>query len=265
MLTLTDTHCHLDFDQFDNDRNQVIDRAEKRGLNRILVPGIDMASSRAAVALAEQYEIVYAAVGVHPNHGTAWSTDTHKFLIELAEHPKVVAIGEIGLDFYRDWTPNALQRKIFRKQLEIAAEVGLPVVIHNREADDTTIPMLVEWQKMLQNSGHELALKPGVLHSYSGNIKLAEPVLNSGFFLGITGPVTFKNALDTQEVARNIPADRLLIETDGPFLTPHPYRGKRNEPSYVYYVAEKIAELRSVSPEQVSRFTSDNAKNLFKW
>ena len=265
MLMLTDTHCHLDFDPFDHDRDQVIDRAEKQGLNRILIPGVDLASSRAAVALAEQHEIVYAAVGVHPNHGSAWTTETRENLVELADHPKVVAIGEIGLDFYRDWTPHSLQKRIFRIQLEIAAEVGLPVVIHNREAEDTTIPMLIEWQQVLQESGAELALKPGVLHSYSGNIKLAGSVLDAGFYLGITGPVTFKNALDTQEVARSIPADRLLIETDGPYLTPHPFRGQRNEPSYVYYVAEKIAELRGVSPEQVGKFTSDNAKNLFKW
>jgi TatD DNase family protein len=265
MLILTDTHCHLDFDRFDDDRDMVIERAAKRGLNRILVPGIDLESSRAAVALAEAHEIVYAAVGVHPNHGSAWTSETRKFLVELADHPKVVAIGEIGLDFYREWTPHSLQRRMFRIQLEIAAEVGLPVVIHNREADDTTIPMLIEWQEALQTSGEELATKPGVLHSYSGNIKSAEPVLNAGYFLGITGPVTFKNALDTQEVARKVPADRLLIETDGPYLTPHPHRGQRNEPSYVYYVAEKIAELRGVSPEQVGMFTSDNAKNLFKW
>jgi len=265
MLVLTDTHCHLDFEPFDPDRDQVIERAWKQGVTRILVPGIDQNSSLAAVALAEQSDFIFAAVGFHPNHGTEWNRDARNFLVELAAHPKVVAIGEIGLDFYRDWTPQVLQRKIFREQLEIAAEVGLPVVIHDREAHDAVIPGLIQWQAELEQSGQKLAHKPGVLHSYSGNIKEAEEVLDAGFYLGITGPVTFKNALEMQEVARIIPERQLLIETDGPYLTPHPHRGKRNEPSFVYYVAEKIAELRGISPEQVGKLTSDNAKNLFNW
>jgi TatD DNase family protein len=265
MLTLADTHCHLDFERFDADRDRVIERAEKQGLSRILVPGIDLESSRAAVHLAERNEMIFAAVGVHPNQGSGWTTDTRKYLVELADHPKVVAIGEIGLDFYRDWTPQSLQWKIFREQLEIAAEVGLPVVIHNREAHEAVIPALIAWQQQLEDDGLELASKPGVLHSYSGNIKQADPVLKAGYYLGITGPVTFKNASEIQEVARRIPNRRLLIETDAPYLTPHPYRGKRNEPSYVYYVAEKIAEIRGISPKQVGKLTGDNAKNLFRW
>ncbi|NIW44444.1 MAG: YchF/TatD family DNA exonuclease [candidate division Zixibacteria bacterium] len=265
MLTLTDTHCHLDFDRFDADRARVIERAAQKGVSRILVPGIDLSSSRAAVALAEKFEMVYAAVGVHPNSGTTWQTNTKKNLVELADHPKVVAIGEIGLDYYRDWTPQPMQRKIFREQLDMAAEVGLPVVIHDREAHEAVIPALLEWQESLDKEGLALAKKPGVLHSYSGNIKQADLILIAGYYLGITGPVTFKNAVEVQEVARKAPEDRLLIETDGPFLTPHPHRGKRNEPSYVYYVAEKIAELRGVSPQKVGEFTSNNAKNLFSW
>jgi len=262
---LTDTHCHLDFDQFDPDREEVIRRAEQAGLTRILVPGIDLASSRAAVTLAEEHDCVYAAVGVHPNSGTTWQPGTRQALAELAHHPKVAAIGEIGLDFYRDWTPQALQRKVFREQLELAAESGLPVVIHDREAHDAVIPALLEWQEALEDEGLPLAAKPGVLHSYSGNIMLAEAVLNHGFFLGITGPVTFKNAIEMQEVAQTAPEDRLLIETDGPYLTPHPFRGKRNEPAYVRYVAEKIASLRGCSVGEVGAFTSRNAKNLFDW
>jgi TatD DNase family protein len=265
MLVLTDTHCHLDFDRFDSDRDQVLKRAKKRGLSRILVPGIDLNSSRAAVALAEKNPNIFAAVGIHPNNGSDWNTETRKFLVELADHPKVVAIGEIGLDFYRDWTPQPLQRMIFQEQLEIAAEVGLPVIIHNREAHYEVIPALIHWQEDLAKSELELANNPGVLHSYSGNIKEAEFVLKAGYYLGITGPVTFKNALEMQEVAQKVPPQQLLIETDAPFLTPHPNRGKRNEPSYVYYVAEKIAELRGISPEDVGRMTSDNAKNLFRW
>jgi TatD DNase family protein len=265
MLRLTDTHCHLDFDRFDVDRDEVIRRAVDSGVERILIPGLDLASSQTAVRLAEQHEIVYVAVGVHPNSGATWAADTYSRLVEMARHPKVVAIGEIGLDNHWDTTPKPLQRKIFRQQLELAAEVGLPVVIHDREAHDEIIPTLVEWQEDLAEDELPLAEKPGVLHSYSGNIRQAQNVLQSGYYLGITGPVTFNKAIEMQEVAQNVPQDRLLIETDAPFLTPHPYRGKRNEPAYVYYMAEKIANLRGISLEEVGEFTSQNAKTLFDW
>jgi len=262
---LIDTHCHLDFNQFDPDRDAVIRRAQQAGLTRILVPGIDLDSSRAAVALAEREEFVFAAVGVHPNSGTSWDGDTYQALAELAQHPKVVAVGEIGLDFYREWTPKPLQRKILREQLALAAEAGLPVIIHDREAHGEVIPALVEWQQDLEDEGSPLAEKPGVLHSYSGNIMQAEPVLEAGFFLGITGPVTFKNATDMQGVAQQAPEERLLIETDAPYLTPHPFRGQRNEPAYVRHTADKIASLRGCPVEEVGAFTSRNAKNLFNW
>lgn len=262
---LTDTHCHLDFDWYDEDRDRVIQQAKDAGLARILIPGIDLNSSRKAVALAEKEEMIFAAVGVHPNSGTTWKSGTRQALAELADHPKVVAIGEIGLDYYRDHTPHPLQRKIFREQLELAAELGLPVVVHDREAHEDVNDALTDWQEELDDLDLPLAEKPGVLHSYSGNINGAEVVLDAGYYLGITGPVTFKNALDMQEVAQTAPQDRLLIETDGPYLTPHPFRGKRNEPAYVRYVAEKIASLRGMSVDKVGAFTSRNAKNLFDW
>jgi len=265
MIALTDTHCHLDFDRFDEDREKVISRAKEQGLTRILIPGIDLSSSRAAVQLAAENDMVYAAVGVHPNSGTTWQADTLRELENLAGHPKVVAIGEIGLDYYRDWTPHALQRKIFREQLALAAELELPVVVHNREAFVDVVPMLVDWQDNLAESSSFLAKRPGVLHSYSGNIMQAEPILNSGFYLGFTGPVTFKNAVETQEVVQKMPLERMLIETDAPYLAPHPFRGKRNEPAYVYYVADKIALLRGTSTAEIGKITSRNAKILFDW
>jgi TatD DNase family protein len=265
MLRLTDTHCHLDFDRFDPDRDVVLQRASEQGLERILIPGLDLDSSQAALALAKKHANIFVAIGVHPNSGNTWKADTRSKLAELAEDPKVVAVGEIGLDFYWDNTPKPLQRKVFRQQLELAAEVGLPVVIHNREATEEVIPMLVDWQEELEDEGSSLADKPGVLHSYSGNIRQAQDVLQSGYYLGITGPVTFTKAIEMQEVAEKSPQERLLIETDAPFLTPHPFRGKRNEPAYVYYIAEKIASLRGASLEGVGEFTSRNAKNLFDW
>lgn len=265
MASLTDTHCHLDFDRFDKDRERVIARSKERGLTRILIPGIDLATSRAAAALADEYEMIYAAVGVHPNSGSGWTADSRQELEELANHPKVVAIGEIGLDYYWDKTPKALQRKVFREQLDMAAEFGLPVVIHNREAFEDVVPILVDWQEQLAYDDNRLAEKPGVLHSYSGNIMQAEPVLDSGYYLGFTGPVTFKKAVEMQEVAQKMPLEKMLIETDAPYLTPHPYRGQRNEPAYVYYVAEKIAGLRGMSFDEIGKITSRNAKILFDW
>ena len=186
-------------------------------------------------------------------------------MAELADHPKVVAIGEIGLDYYWDDTPRPLQRKMFERQLSLAAEKNLPVIIHNREAHDDVFEILLDWQQDMASKKLPLAEKPGVLHSYSGNIIQAEKLLAAGFYLGITGPVTFKNAPDMQVVAKEAPESRLLIETDSPYLTPHPYRGKRNEPAYVVYVAEKIATLRGRSPKDVGEFTSRNAKILFDW
>ncbi|MGD2026777.1 MAG: TatD family hydrolase [Anaerolineales bacterium] len=261
----TDTHCHLDFDRFDKDRTEVIQRAVRRGISRILVPGIDLESSKAAIDLADKEEVVFAAVGVHPNSGTTWQADMYDQLVDLATHPKVVAVGEIGLDYYRERTPYPLQRKIFQQQLILAEELNLPVVVHDREAHEDVFSILVRWQQELQKKNAPLAEKPGVLHSYSGNIYQAEEVLEAGFYLGITGPVTFKNATDMQEVAERAPVSRLLIETDAPFLTPHPHRGKRNEPAYVYHVAEKIAALRGISPNEVGEVTSRNANKLFDW
>ncbi len=264
-MTYSDTHCHLDFDRFDDDRDIVIQRAVEKGLSRMLVPGVDLASSRAAVALAENNAPVYAAVGVHPNYGSSWSDAVYNQLAELADHPKVVAIGEIGLDYYWDETPKPLQWKMLKSQLALAAEMQMPVIIHNREAYEDVAEILLDWQKDLAESQSPLAEKPGVLHSYSGNIIQAEKLLSAGFYLGITGPVTFKNAQELQVVASETPETRLLIETDSPYLTPHPNRGKRNEPAYVVYVAEKIATLRGVSPKAVGEFTSRNAKILFDW
>ncbi len=264
-MQLTDTHCHLDLDHFDPDREKVIQQAVEQGLDHILVPGIDLPSSRAAVDLAERHPMVYAAVGVHPNSATSWNAETKSALVALAQHPKVVAIGEIGLDYYRDWAPQPLQRKVFKEQLALAASLELPVIIHNREAFEDVLPILIAWQEELAQADAVLAKSPGVLHSYSGNIMQAEDVLAHGYYLGFTGPVTFKKAVETQQVAQSMPIEKMLIETDSPYLTPHPYRGKRNQPSYVYYVAEKIAQLRGISPAEVGEITSENAKKLFKW
>ena len=264
-MQLTDTHCHLDLDRFEVDRQAVIDRAREAGVGRILIPGLDLASSRAAVQLAEAHDLIFAAVGVHPNSASQWSSQHPEQLRALAAHPKVVAIGEIGLDYYWDKATPDEQKTALSAQLALATELQLPVVLHNREAGADLIPWMQEWRAELQAANHELAKRPGVFHSFSGDLSNAQSILAAGFFLGFTGPVTFKNAPELREVAREVPRDRILIETDGPFLSPHPHRGKRNEPAYVRLTAEKLAEIHEMPLDPFASQTADNAMRLFRW
>lgn len=262
---LTDTHCHLDFDWFDNDRVQVITRARAVGIERMLNPGITIKSSENAIKLADEYPEVYAAVGVHPNDGLSWDKKSISILRELASHPKVVAIGEIGLDYYRDRTPKDLQKRIFLEQLHLAAELDLPVVVHCREAMGDMIEILFGWKAKLDESLSSIAKFPGVLHSFSGNMQEGEKIRNSNFMLGLTGPITFENAIALQDLVIRLPLSSILIETDAPFLTPHPFRGKRNEPGRVKLVAEKVAELHQEAYNTVTKITAANAAELFGW
>ena len=265
MSPLADTHCHLDFRAFDSDRQEVVDGASANGISRILNPGINIDSSHAAVGIADTYPGVFAAVGVHPNDTKSWRLTSLRSITKLAKHPKVRAIGEIGLDYYRDYSPHELQKEIFRAQLDLAAELSLPVVIHNRDADVDMLPILGAWHSELVSSRNPLAERPGVLHSFSGDLESAKRAVSWNFFLGITGPVTFKKADTLREIVREIPVESLLIETDAPFLTPHPHRGKRNEPSHVRFIAGKIAEIKETSIEEVGQSTSENAERLFIW
>jgi TatD DNase family protein len=271
---LTDTHCHLDFNAFEGDREAVLARAWEAGLERILVPGIDLESSRAAVGLSAKYSKVYAAVGVHPNSALTWEPGSLRELQNLASHPKVCAIGEIGLDYYRDRAPRDTQKLVFQEQLALAGEIGLPVIIHVRNTSPSdraciqdVLDLLSSWRaELVDGPGmKKLDERLGVLHSFSGNQDEAKRALSLGFFLGFTGPVTFKKATELREVVASVPLERILIETDGPFLTPHPYRGKRNEPARVFYVAEKISEVHNRPFEQVAEITTANAMALFQW
>ena len=269
---LVDTHCHLNFSAFDTDRVEVVQRAREAGLTQILNPGIDLPSSNAAVKLALTFPEVYAAVGVHPNDALSWERSTYTELQKLAAHKKVVAIGEIGLDYYWNKAPDDLQRQIFTAQLQMAAENQLPVVVHVRDADPDQRPamqdclkILEAWQTNLLETGNPLADNPGVLHSFSGTQEDARRASSMNFYLGITGPVTYHKSLVMQAVVAQSPSDRLLIETDAPFLTPNPYRGKRNEPAYVRYVAEKIAQINGYTYDNLSEMTTQNAGRLFHW
>ena len=253
---LIDTHCHLDFDRFDDDRDAVVARATAAGVTRIIIPALDLQNSRTAQSLAERYEGVFTAVGVHPNSSAAWRDEWLGVLRDLAQHDKVVAIGEIGLDYHWDDSPKAVQHRALALQLELAAELALPVIIHNRESSADVIRLL----RQSPLAGRENA---GVLHSFSADWDTAVAALDMGFYLGFTGPITFKKADDLREIAAKVPLDRILVETDAPFLTPHPYRGKRNEPAYVAYVAEKLAAVRGMETAVLAQHTTQNALRLF--
>ncbi len=234
-------------------------------MTRILVPGIDLDTSRQAVELAERHPNLFAAVGIHPNDALSWNDGTLAALRELASHPKVVAVGEIGLDYYREYAPHQLQQQILRQQLGLAAELGLPVSIHTRQSLEDVWSILKDWQASLNTQGALLAEHPGVLHSYEGNLETAQEAIRHHFDIGVSGPVTFKNAPDRQRLIENLPLENLLLETDGPYLTPHPHRGKRNEPAYVALVAEKVAALHNLPVSTIGLFTTQNANQLFDW
>jgi TatD DNase family protein len=260
-LTLVDTHAHLDFSKFDADRPAVIERAKAAGVAAIVNVGTDPASSRQAVGLADRYDSIYAAVGMHPHDAKKLDGAALAELRDLARHPKVVAIGEIGLDYYRNLSPPDVQRRAFQAQLAWAAKLGKPVVIHDRDAHDEILEVLTGWAASLKNS--PLAGQLGVLHTFSGDLVMAERALDLGFYISISGPVTYKNARQLPDIVRALPLERLLVETDCPFLAPHPYRGKRNEPAYVHLVAERIAVLRGMPFEELAEATTANAQRLF--
>lgn len=269
---LADTHSHLNFNTFDADRGEVLQRAREAGVVRILNPGIDLPSSNAAVKLAEDYAEVFAAIGVHPNDALSWNDSSITELRNLAQHAKVAAIGEIGLDYYWKKAPIDLQQQIFRDQLNLAAEIGIPVVIHVRDTNPDESQAMVDCLKILDawiagllDDRNALADNPGVLHSFSGNQEDARRAVSLGFYIGMTGPLTFPKSLVMQLVAASVPLERLLLETDAPFLTPQPHRGQRNEPAYVRYVAEKIAQLRDYTYQDVIGTTTDNSVRLFDW
>jgi TatD DNase family protein len=259
-MQLTDTHCHLYFSDYAEDQDSVLKRAWEAGLARVLIPGIDLLTSQAAIDLTESDPRLFATVGIHPNSSSTWDVETLGALERMTAHPKVVAIGEIGLDYYRDRAPRDHQKRVFREQLNLAERLELPVVVHTRNASPADRSCVTDTLQILA----EFNLR-GVLHSFSGNLAEADRTLELGFLIGITGPVTFKKAEELREVVAAVPLDRLLTETDGPFLTPHPYRGKRNEPAYVRFVTEKISEIKNQPLHVVAEAMMANAGRLFNW
>ena len=243
-----DSHAHIQLSQFNRDRDAVLKRAHAAEVTSILVIGFDMETSLGAVALAEKHSHIYATVGMHPHDAKDMTPDVLKTFRELATHPKVIALGEMGLDYYRNLSPRPVQKAAFEEQLNLAEELHKPVVIHNRDAYMDILPILEARQGRVR----------GVLHCFTGDVALLQRSLAIGFHIGIGGIVTYKNAADVQAVARTVPEDRLLIETDCPWLAPQFRRGKRNEPAYVRAVAEKIAALRGTSIETIGKATTEN-------
>ena len=247
-----DTHAHYDDSAFDEDRDQLIRSMLYNGVDKIIVPGCEISSSRAALELADLYEYVFAACGIHPENLPDDAEAALKELETLIGHPKCIAIGEIGLDYYWDKSRKEEQRSVFSRQLSLAEEAGLPVIIHDREAHSDTFGLTSAYPGLR-----------GVFHCYSGSAEMAAELLKRGWYLGFDGPVTYKNAKKTVEVLEICPLDRILIDTDSPYLSPVPMRGRRNDSSNLCYIAEKIAEIKGTTVEETARITSANAMELF--
>jgi TatD DNase family protein len=251
---LVDSHAHLDVKDFDGDLQATLDRALEGGISHIITIGTDLSSSLKALELANIYDFVFSSVGYHPHHATDSDQQVLRELEKLVSEPKVVAWGEIGLDFYRRYSPPDIQVEVFRQQLEMAVDLDLPVIIHDREAHAELVEILRQMTKEKAK---------GVIHCFSGDYDMAMALIDMGYHISIPGTVTYKKAVQVHEVATGIPLERMLVETDAPFLAPVPFRGKRNEPLFVTYTARKIAELRNIDFQDVALQTSENAKRVF--
>jgi TatD DNase family protein len=258
---LIDSHAHIDLPDFDRDREQVVARARQGGVRALINIGLDVESSRASLKLAKKSDDVFSTVGFHPHEASKLRDEDLKALAELAKDDKVVAVGEIGLDFYRNLSARKSQLEAFRKQLDLAVELRLPVVVHCRQAHEEVFKILSDWVRSTLSVGR---LRRGVIHCFSADIEMAQRYIEIGFYISLAGSVTYPSAGELVQVAKEIPLDRLLLETDAPFLPPQAYRGKRNEPAYVALVAEKVAQVRGVPRVVVAEAAAKNTISLFK-
>ena len=250
---LFDTHAHLNDPVFDDDRDGLISSLPGTGVDLVMNPGCSLENSLQAIAIAEKYDFVYAAVGTHPDTAEEVDEQVIETYRGLCSHPKVKAIGEIGVDYYYETIPREIQLKAFRMQMELARETGLPVIIHERDAHDDGMRMIKEFPDVT-----------GVFHCYSGSAEMARQLVKMGWYIGFTGVLTFKNARKAVETAQSIPLDRIVLETDCPFMAPEPFRGKRNHPGYLFRMAERLSELRELPVEEIQRITTENGKRLYR-
>lgn len=252
-MPIFDTHAHYDSGAFNADREEILSALPEAGVALVVNPGCDLETSRTAVDLAERFPHVYAAVGVHPSDCEGWGDAEFEELEALSLHEKVVAIGEIGLDYYwPDNPPRDFQQQVFRRQIELALKRDLPIIVHDREAHQDSLNVVLDYPELR-----------GVFHCFSGSPEMAEILIKRGWYLGIDGPITYKNARRAPEVAEVIPLDRIVVETDAPYLTPEPFRGKRNDSRYLPYVIEKMAQWKGVTPQELTAITYENGKRLF--
>lgn len=249
-----DTHVHLNADQYEGDLQEVIDRALEAKVERMVVIGFDRKTIERTMQLIEQYDFVYGVIGWHPVDAIDCTQQDLEWIEQLASHPKIVGIGETGLDYYWDKSPKDVQQELFRKQIQLAQKINLPIVIHNRDATGDVVQILRE---------ENAASVGGVMHCFSGSVETARECIAMNFMISLGGPVTFKNARLPKEVATEIALEHLMIETDAPYLAPHPHRGKRNEPAFVPLIAEEIARLKGLTIEEIAQATTANAKNFF--
>jgi len=249
---LIDTHAHLDFEDIEKNIDEVLEKSKAVGVEKIIVPGVTLEDIPKIINLIEKYDNLFGAVAIHPSEAKNWQEEYYEILKEHAQHEKVVAIGETGLDYYWDTTFKETQQHVFRRHLELAEELELPVAVHDREAHADVLTILKEYPQVR-----------GVMHCFSGSAEFAEECLKIGYYIALGGPLTFKNAKKPKEVAQKVPIEKLLLETDSPFLTPHPFRGKQNDPSKIILVAEAIAKIKNLSVEEVANRTSQNAENFF--
>ena len=259
-MIFIDSHCHIDGEQFDKDRNEIVERANAAGVKLMLTIGTGNPHNgeiKKAVKVAEQYENVFASVGVHPHDAKLYDERAENHLIELAKNEKVIAWGEIGLDFYYDHSPREVQIDVFKRQIRTAQELDLPIIIHSRDADDETVEVLTE-----ECSGGDF--RGGIMHCFGGTAEMAQKLMKIGFLISFAGNVTFKKAENLRDAARSVPLEKLLIETDCPFLTPVPFRGKRNEPSFVAHTARFLADFYGIEIEKLANQTTNNFLNFFK-
>ena len=250
---LFDTHAHLNDPAFDPDREQLMAGLASKGIGYVMNAGCSLASSRDIIQMAEKYPWLYGSVGSHPDSADEVNEEVIEAYRQMAKHEKVKAIGEIGLDYYYEDIPREIQKNAFRMQMALANELDMPVIIHEREAHDDGMRIVKEFPKV-----------KGVFHCYSGSAEMARQLVNMGWYIGFTGVLTFKNARKAVETAASIPLDRIVLETDCPFMAPEPFRGKRNDPGYLPKMAEKLAEIRGLSPEDVEKITTENAKRLYR-
>ena len=254
-MKLIDTHAHLDFEDYSENFDQVLDDIKANGVEKVIVPGVTLKDIPRIIALIEKYDNLFGAVAIHPSEAKDWDDTTYETLKAYAVHPKVVAIGETGLDYYWDDSFKDIQKHVFREHIRLAFEVNKPLIIHDRESHADILSILKETNA--KNIG-------GIMHCFSGSTEFAMECIKENFFIALGGPVTFKNAKKPKEVVQKVPLDRLLLETDSPFLAPHPYRGKKNSPAMLKLIAEEIANLRGISVEEVANITSKSAEELFK-